>query len=67
MKTFIILILIQLALGAYIKLNDERIETADILNAAQNLDLAMGNPGNHGHWSNPDTIRYNLGGLTAGG
>ena len=57
----------------YIKLGGEAIPCALILEAAQNgLTLAMGNKTEagkvkDGHWSTAETIRYNLGNITAGG
>ena len=57
----------------HIKLNGEVVTCDDILAAAQNLQIAMGNPNqDHGHWSSNNaetgvvTIRYQLGNLTAG-
>ena len=53
----------------YITLNGEKIDYEDILSAAQNAQLAMGNEtdGSNGHWSNTETIKYTLVGLLAGG
>ena len=54
----------------YITLNNAQIDYDVILNAVQNAaELAMENPtaGRNGHWSNPETIRYTLVGLLAGG
>ena len=62
-----------MAQPSHIKLNGEVVTCDDILAAAQNLQIAMGNPNqDHGHWSSNNaetgvvTIRYQLGNLTAG-